>query len=276
MSPHDQPVSARRPSLTFRSRPQTAARPISVSKNCTFDQWQEASLAEMNLDHSGSAVEEMGSFPETVPRRRSAKSFSSLRRHPMDGLVALGRRLSVTIRNKSSKNNLCAAGEEEDEREKMEEDGEYCHYHHVSGNIHHKRNALSEQWNARARAWSHSCTISRHRSVNTPQGSYAPTAPVPAPIPGYGSEPPILPDDKYAGAAARAAAAAQNERMETIRLEMARREREKASDFRLTQDSESGIGIEIRDHSDISDTELDMIRIGTVGIYLLSNESLES
>lgn len=73
-------------------------------------------------------------------------------------------------------------------------------------------------------------------------------------------EPPILPNDKSAGAAARAAAAAQNE---MVRMELAKLEREfpaKVSDVRL--DSESGIGIDLRDRSDVSDTELDLLRIG--------------
>lgn len=273
MSPRDHTVSTRRrPSLSLRSRPRTAAHPIPISKDYTFDQWREASPAEACQDHNGSAVEDMEHFPEAVPRRRSAKSFSSLR-HPMDGLVALGRRLSVTIRSKSSKHNMRAAGEGEKEEE-ADDDG-HRHYHHV-GNSYPRRNATSGHWNARARAWSHGCTINRHHSLNSATAIpsfYAPIASVPAPIPGRGSEPPILPDDKYAGAAARAAAAAQNERMEMIKTEMARAEREKSSDLRLTQDSESGIGIDLRDRSDISDTELDIMRIGTAELCSLLDES---
>ncbi|KAJ5577596.1 uncharacterized protein N7459_006560 [Penicillium hispanicum] len=256
MSPRDHTVSTRRrPSLSLRPRPRTAIPP---PKDCTVDQWHKASPVEAYQDHSGSAVEDMEPFPEAVPRRRSAKSFSSLR-HPMDGLVALGRRLSVTIRSKSSKHNLRVPGEEEEE-----DDEESHHYHHVPGFAHHRRNAASGQWDAQPRTWSHGYSINRRPSLNSVtalHGFYAPTASVPAPIPGHGSEPPILPNDKSAGAAARAAAAAQNERMEMIRLEMARGERDKASDLRLAQDSESGIGIDIRDRSDMSDSELDIVRI---------------
>jgi F-box and WD-40 domain protein 1/11 len=71
----------------------------------------------------------------------------------------------------------------------------------------------------------------------------------------------------YAGAAARAAAAAQNEQMELARLEMAKMERDlikNLSDVTLTQDSESGIGIDLRDDSELTDTELDIIRIGMI------------
>lgn len=61
-----------------------------------------------------------------------------------------------------------------------------------------------------------------------------------APIPGIGIEPPIIPDNLTSGAAARAAAATQNEILECVR------------NLRLTEphirrDSESGIGIEMRE-----------------------------
>ena len=67
-----------------------------------------------------------------------------------------------------------------------------------------------------------------------------PTASIPTPIPGHGKEPPILPNHKFSGAAARAAAAAQNERVEMAKIEMARAERERFLDSKFPQDSESG------------------------------------
>jgi len=270
MSPRDNTVgiaSRRRPSLSLRPRPRTAAHPIALPKDYTFDQWQKASLVEA-CDDDASAVEEMEPFPEAVPRRRAAKSFSSLR-HPMDGLVALGRRLSVTLRNKASKQNLPVSGEEQND--------ESCHYHHTAGHSSHKRNAASGSWGVRSRAWSHgpnTGSINRRPSLNSVSGLhgfYVPTASIPAAIPGHGFEPPILPDDLCAGAAARAAAAAQNEQMELARLEMAKMEWDwiKTSEMRLTNDSESGIGIDLRDGSDLSDTELDILRIDPVS-YLPS------
>lgn len=174
----------------------------------------------------------------------------------MDGLVALGRRLSVTLRHKSSKNNVQVPGEDDDD----------SRHYQVAGHSSHKRNVASQSWDKRSRAWSSSYSINRRPSLNSVsalQGFYAPTASVPAPIPGHGMEPPILPNDRFSGAAARAAAAAQNERMEMVKLEMAKMECEllpKVSDVRL--DSESGIGIDLRDRSDASDTELDLLRIG--------------
>jgi F-box and WD-40 domain protein 1/11 len=259
MSPRDNTVgipSRRRP------HPGTAAYPIALPKDYTFDQWQKISLVEAR-DDDASAIEEMEPFPEGVPRRRAAKSFSSLR-HPMDGLVALGRRLSVTLRNKSSKQNLRTGEEQNDESR---------HYHHVPNHSSHKRNAASGSWGMRSRAWSHgpnSGSINRRPSLNSVSalhGFYVPTASIPAPIPGHGFEPPVLPNDIYAGAAARAAAAAQNERLELARLETAKKERDlinNLSDLTLTQDSESGIGIDLRDPSEICNIELDIIRIGMI------------
>lgn len=263
MSPRDNTVgiaSRRRLSLSLRPRPRTAAHPIALPKDYTFDQWQKASLLEV-CDDDASAVEEMEPFPEAVPRRRAAKSFSSLC-HPMDGLVALGRRLSVTLRNKSSKQNLPVSGEEQNDESR--------HYHHTAVHSSHKRNAASGSWGVRSRAWSHgpnTGSINRRPSLNsvsTLHGFYVPTASIPAPIPGHGFEPPILPDDLCAGAAARAAAAAQNEQMELARLEMAKMEWDwiKSSEMRLINDSESGIGIDLRDGSGLSDAELDILRIG--------------
>ncbi|KAJ5174529.1 uncharacterized protein N7482_000406 [Penicillium canariense] len=264
MSPRETTVvsSRRRPSLSLRPRPRTAVHSVVLPKNYTFDQWQKASLVEACADDA-SAIEEMEPFPEAVPRRRAAKSFSSLR-HPVDGLVALGRRLSVTLRSKTSKQNLRVPGDEHDDE---------CHnYHHVTGHSSHKRSAASGSWGVRSRAWSHGpnpVSINRRPSLNSVSALhefYAPTASIPAPIPGHGLEPPILPNDMYAGAAARAAAAAQNELMELARLEMAKPERYllKSSEMGLTKDSESGIGIDLRDRSDLSDAELDLIRTDPV------------
>lgn len=261
MSPRENSVglsSRRRPSLSFRPRPRTATHSIPLPKENALDQWRETSLAEVCHDHNASVVEDMEPFPEAVPRRRAAKSFSSLR-HPMDGLVALGRRLSVSIRNKSSKQNLRVPGQ-------YEEDDE-CHYHHVPSYQSHKRNVASGSWGTRSRAWSNGVSINRRPSLNSVSalhGFYAPTASVPAPIPGHGLEPPILPNDMYAGSAARAAAAAQNEQIQMAKLELAKAERDllQKSEMRLTRDSESGIGIDLRDYSDSSNTDLNIMRIG--------------
>ncbi|KAJ5092762.1 hypothetical protein N7456_008623 [Penicillium angulare] len=255
MSPRDTTTSTRRhPSLSLRPRARTAVQPVTLPKNFTFDQWQDFALAGAycDSDHNDSALEDIEPSVQAVPRRRAAKSFSSLC-HPVDGLVALGRRLSVTLRNKSSKHNLHVTGEDD------KKEGHY----QLSGHSAHKRNAASGNWIVQPQEWAKSPSVNRRPSLNSVsalQGFYVPTGAVPAPIPGHGLEPPIVPNDRFSGAAARAAAAAQNEQMEMARLELARMERGKTLDTQVTQDSESGIGIDLRDRSD-SDTELDIMRI---------------
>ncbi|KAL9115009.1 MAG: hypothetical protein Q9227_001253 [Pyrenula ochraceoflavens] len=73
-------------------------------------------------------------------------------------------------------------------------------------------------------------------------------------IPGSGNAPPVFPDDLQHGAAARAAAAAQNEA--TSRLLIGQRN----PDLKMTTDSESGIGIDLRERVDREDVPVAMIR----------------
>lgn len=77
----------------------------------------------------------------------------------------------------------------------------------------------------------------------------------PAPIPGIGIEPPIIPDDPASGAAARAAAATQNEILEFVRSL-------KIVEARM--DTESGIGIEMQNKSE----EIINAPIPRKGIYM--------
>lgn len=247
MSPRDNTADVptrRRPSLTLRPRARTTAHVTFPSKDLVFDSWREPSLVE--ICHEPVVVEEVDDFPEAVPRRRGAKSFSSLR-HPMDGLVALGRRLSVSFRCKPSKQRLYAPDEDEDNE---------CHHCHHSS----QTRQISSSWDSKAwNGWSKGHSINRRPSLNSVsalQSFYAPTASVKGPIPGHGLEPPVFPNDIYSGAAARAAAAAQNQ------MAKAEREAAKTVDIHLTQDSESGIGIDLRDRSELSDAELALLRLG--------------
>ncbi|CAL5867570.1 uncharacterized protein PFLUO_LOCUS1789 [Penicillium psychrofluorescens] len=254
MSPRDNTADVptrRRPSLTLRPRARTTAHVTFPSKDLVFDSWREPSLVE--ICHEPVVVEEVDDFPEAVPRRRGAKSFSSLR-HPMDGLVALGRRLSVSFRCKPSKQRLYAPDEDEDNE---------CHHCHHSS----QTRQISSSWDSKAwNGWSKGHSINRRPSLNSVsalQSFYAPTASVKGPIPGHGLEPPVFPNDIYSGAAARAAAAAQNQ------MAKAEREAAKTVDIHLTQDSESGIGIDLRDRSELSDAELALLRLDPVA-YLPS------
>ncbi|KAF5858518.1 hypothetical protein ETB97_004314 [Aspergillus alliaceus] len=228
--------SRRRPSLSFRPRPRTATSSTHQTTALENDVWGGVS----DVDEQGQVLEEMNHFPEPAPRRREAKSFSSLR-HPVDGLRALGRRLSVSIRNKSSR---------------------HCAHHHQDepDDVSHEQEFMPSNRHSWCKGSSINCRTS-HSSVSALHGFYAPPMSPRAPIPGGGLEPPVLPDDIYAGAAARAAAAAQNE------LARVERDGAKYSDTRLTRDSESGIGIDLRDRSELSDSEPAILRLDPV-IYL--------
>ena len=77
-------------------------------------------------------------------------------------------------------------------------------------------------------------------------------------LPGYEKELPPSPEEPSwpSGAAARAAAAAQNEVLDTMR-------NLKVAEPKLTRDSESGVGIEIRDRAEgITDFDIPMVRKG--------------
>jgi F-box and WD-40 domain protein 1/11 len=232
-----------------------------MSKDLGWDTWQEPSLVKVCQDGEAPVLEEMEPFPEVVPRRRSAKSFSSLR-HPVDGIVAFGRRLSVTLRSKSSKQNLAVTENVHDDQSGHEQ-CEDRHYTHVAGHAGHKRHIATGSWDARVAPnnWPQGYSINRRPSLNSVSalhGFYAPTASVP--IPGRGQEPPILPNNRFGGAAARAAAAAQNEQLEVARMAKVERESAKILEMRIPQDSESGIGIDLRDRSEVSDFDVPGIR----------------
>jgi F-box and WD-40 domain protein 1/11 len=215
---------------------------------------------EICQDHHAPVVEEIDPFPNAAPRRRGAKSFSSLR-HPVDGLVALGRRLSVSLRSKPSRQTIPVT-----EDIKLVDDNEDGCDHHISRHANHKRMA-SGSWDARSTKthWHQGYSVNRRPSLNSVSALhsfYAPTASIPAPIPGRGQAPPVLPNHMSAGAAARAAAAAQNEQMEAARMDKVELEN-KMLDQKVPQDSESGICIDLRDRSDVSDTDLlTMMRLG--------------
>lgn len=81
-----------------------------------------------------------------------------------------------------------------------------------------------------------------------------------APIPGIGIEPPIIPDDPTSGAAARAAAATQNEILEFARnLKL----------VEVRMDTESGIGIEMQNKSE----ETINAPIARKGIYIYDHST---
>ncbi|QKX56706.1 uncharacterized protein TRUGW13939_03812 [Talaromyces rugulosus] len=185
-------------------------------------------------DHMNSIfLQDISEFPEPRPRHRSAKSFSSIR-HGVDGLRAFGRRLSVTIRGKSSRHASHEGDREVDAAGELggtSPDGKH-------------RNAWFKEQSINRRPSLH--------SVSALHTFYAPTANMANFIPGMGFEPPVFTDELCGGAAARAAAAAQNKSSRNI----------SAADSKIF-DSESGIGIDLRS-SDLSDSEPSIARIDPV------------
>ncbi|KAL4954493.1 WD40-repeat-containing domain protein [Aspergillus filifer] len=224
MTPRDNVATTsnrRRPSFSFRSRPRNAtvsAVPTIPNSGLEHDIWNGLSLVDSGDAMEDTVLEDVNHFPEPSHRRHGAKSFSNLR-HPVDGLRALGRRLSVTIRNKSSRNFSIPHQNEVEVECQDGQHGQYCQFD--------RRNSVP--------AW-HGFSI-------------------PLPIPGNGQEPPILPNDIYSGAAARAAAAAQNEMFR------------KMEQMKLPQDSESGIGIVLQDRFDSSDYLPDVVRRDPVAFF---------
>ncbi|KAL5001110.1 WD40-repeat-containing domain protein [Aspergillus recurvatus] len=201
-----------------RSRPRTAtvsALPTVPTSGLDHDVWNGLPLVDSGDDMGGSGLEDVNPVHGQTGRHRSSKSFSGLR-HPVDGLRALGRRLSVTIRNKSSRTSNPPSQNESELGPQRGQDGQEDCFDHPE-------------------------------SIPAFQGFS-----IPLPIPGKGSEPPILPNHLYSGAAARAAAAAQNE--------MAR----KVEQMKLSQDSESGIGIVLQDRFDFTNSETDLSRTDLV------------
>ncbi|EAL92396.1 hypothetical protein KXW98_002320 [Aspergillus fumigatus] len=233
----------RRPSLSVKTRPRNATLSTAHPFALEHDVWNGSLCADEDHHDDGDVVEETNHFPEPVTKRRAAKSFSSLR-HPMDGLRALGRRLSVTIRHKSSRH------------------APHLHaYEGVGAEVHGSQDTSGCGEPGLGQSWCKGYNRNRRPSLTYEtalQTFYAPVASVPAPVPGRGLEPPILPDSIYAGAAARAAAAAQNE------LARAEREYIKSIDMKVTRDSESGIDIDLHDRSELSEVDLAIVRIDPV------------
>ncbi|KAJ5551058.1 hypothetical protein N7461_005756 [Penicillium sp. DV-2018c] len=254
MSPRDHNATStrRRPSLPFRSRARTMGHSAPATKEFALDTWEKPYFLEAYQNDDTSAAEEMDPFPDAAPRRRGAKSFSNLK-HPVDGLVALGRRLSVTLRHKPSKQTMPET--EDIHVADSEEDRHRCDAPSLPA---HKRLA-SGNWDARSTKaqWPQAYSVNRRPSLNSVsalQVFYAPTVSISAPVPGRGQEPPILPNHGNAGAAARAAAAAQNEQIEAARIAQAEQENELRNTkipLDIPLDSESGICIDLRDQSDV-------------------------
>ncbi|KAL1953071.1 hypothetical protein VTO42DRAFT_3633 [Malbranchea cinnamomea] len=183
--------------------------------------------------------------PKTSRKRQHSKSFSGLR-HGVGGLRSVVRRLSLSVKHhhKISKQHSAAAmAQTEGDMDQIMRENEM----------------YGEDMKS---PWYQSRPVVHQPSFNSLNGvGWGPSHFVPQPIPGYGTEPPILPDDLSSGAAARAAAAAQNEQ---IRLDRKASKIDYQSfrddlPIKPSFDSESGIEISIQDATD-SEDEVDIVR----------------
>lgn len=111
----------------------------------------------------------------------------------------------------------------------------------------HPRIEDSSASHSKASGWLRRCVSATFRHPRRPSASLQfhddasfHTDYLTAPIPGIGIEPPIIPDNLTSGAAARAAAATQNEILECVR-------NLRLTEPQIRRDSESGIGIEMRE-----------------------------
>jgi F-box and WD-40 domain protein 1/11 len=98
--------------------------------------------------------------------------------------------------------------------------------------------------------------LNQYSDVEAPRYSFS------CPLPATSRGPPVLPFDMSTGAAARAAAAAQNEALHYTHRPspMFNPEMPRLSDLKLTRDSESGIGIEVQDRRESTQSGLEVIR----------------
>ena len=192
-----------------------------------------------------------------VTHRRSTKSLSKLS-HAFSELRSISRRASMSIRRKSTLDPQ--PGNILWEENYSGEDKRPSTSHHT----------LSEPTNrSKSSGWLRRVASSgfrqkRDSSANlTPSPDRAPYShSVTSPVPGSGSDPPILPYDPARGAAARAAAAAQNEMLGVGRV-LALRDDARLSESKIARDSESGIGIDLRDRTDEpSETAIAIVRKG--------------
>ncbi|OAX77439.1 hypothetical protein ACJ72_08262, partial [Emergomyces africanus] len=196
-------------------------------------------------------------FPLLKTRHRASKSFSNLRHGVTHELRAVARRLSLTVRHKSSKYNLAVPLEGSDDGNTSDD---------------YRSADSGAVMGFRSRRSFHRPSLCSLNALNR-FGSPQPTPPPPLatlpyvtdPIPGNGSEPPILPNDLSRGAAARAAAAAQNEMVKIgcvtsrgdSKIELGTASPEESD---VAGDSESGIDVNLQNNVDVSKDDLEVVR----------------
>lgn len=225
-----------------------------------FDNDKQKRKGVKSVDNGDVFEDDTIPFPEMATettKHRPSKSFSSLR-HGVSELRAVARRLSLTLRHKSSRPVLEIPGE--DDSGSGSGSGWGSVSHHLGGEGYDRERPKT--------GWFRSQRTHRRpslSSLNALNSFYNPTYHVTSPIPGHGAEPPILPESLEAGSAARAAAAAQNEIAKVGRV--VSKGDPRVFDSKPFTDSESGIGIDMRDRVDGSDAEREVIRQGLCPLF---------
>lgn len=183
----------------------------------------------------------------TRPRRSPSSHLSTFKQ----GLQSFGRRMSVSLRSKGDRSKVNASN--------------VSHAATMSSDLHYHDNPSHSK--PKTSRWFRTPSTAKRRPslplLSQYPESHSPKYSFSLPPPGSSrGRPPLLPFDMHTGAAARAAAAAQNEALQqyqrpspTFNAEMPR-----ISDLKLPRDSESGIGIEVQDQRDSFHSAIDVIR----------------
>ncbi|KKZ67808.1 hypothetical protein EMCG_06574 [[Emmonsia] crescens] len=218
-------------------------------------QQQSGSVATPDLLES----ESDNAFPLLKTRHRASKSFSNLRHGVTHELRAVARRLSLTVRHKSSKHNLAVPMEGNDDGNTSDD---------------YRSADSGAVVGFRTRRSFHRPSLNGLNALSRYGSPPSPPPPLPYvtdPIPGNGSDPPILPDDLSRGAAARAAAAAQNEMVKIGRVtsrgdsKIFGSETAPLEESDVPGDSESGIDVNLQNNIDVCEDDLEVVRKDPMG-----------
>ncbi|KAI9736668.1 MAG: hypothetical protein M1834_000872 [Cirrosporium novae-zelandiae] len=270
-SPSHPTFSRRHSSLLLRKRPQTAAMDPFPQTN--FGEWHGFTREQNENNNIRNYAECAGpsqllsnyrdqdSQGDPIPFHRSSKSFSGLL-HGLSEVRSLARRMSHSIRPKHHKLTKMEEGHAADDsgfeqREITEHNFDTFHVHELGIRRSHSTWFRSARTPHRARRPSLD-VFPQEATENHPRGSLQ----YPRPTVTVSLEPPSFSEVLSGGAAARAAAAAQNEfmRNEQYKIES------ETWDNNALRDSESGIGIDLRDKSEGKEEELPVVRRDPVNI----------
>ncbi|KAL9624200.1 MAG: hypothetical protein Q9160_001447 [Pyrenula sp. 1 TL-2023] len=201
--------------------------------------WENTKIITNGGNHAEGAVSRraLSLAPPSISKRPTRKSFSSFQTR-VDEICSVVRRMSISLRSKGN-------------RSKQDIDNA-SHAHLLSHEKSFEPDTINTRPKTAAGLFRSHTSVPRRPSMPSIRSPFEEAAP-PRPsmnnfVPGRGGAPPIFPEDVQHGAAARAAAAAQNEAAGRIIPSS-----QPFSSVKMTRDSESGIGIDIRDRSMVED-----------------------